>query len=154
MYFRIQNFLDSRETPQCIFYAPSCTSRGFQGRPTIQLITISSVKHMKINSKWDNSRPQRASWQLRSGFGARYALKLEVCLKKKKTTCRGQNFCSSDFWRKNHGLQSFCCFVRETGLTGQEEGRQGEDGVSSLGGKSIWVWILASPTASWVSLGQ
>lgn len=53
-------------------------------RSTIQLIMISSVKHMKIDSKWDNSRPQRASWQLRSGFATRYVLELEVCLKKKK----------------------------------------------------------------------
>ena len=45
-----------------------------------------------------------SSWQLRSGFATRYILELEVCLKKKKTTFRGQNFCSSDFSRKNHGL--------------------------------------------------
>ena len=73
--------------------------------------------------------------------------------KKKKTPFRSQNFCSSDFWGRNHGLWSFCCFVRETGLVEQEEGRQGKDEVSSMGGKSTCVWILASPTASWVSLG-
>lgn len=37
---------------QCIFYTPSCTPPSEDsGQTTIQLITISSVKHMKINSK-------------------------------------------------------------------------------------------------------
>ena len=36
---------------------------------------------------------------------------------------------------------------------GQKEGAQDQAEVSSLEGKSICVWILAVPAASWVSLG-
>lgn len=73
--------------------------------------------------------------------------------KKGKATFRGQNFCSV-YGEENVVYISFCCFVRDIGLAGQEDGAQSEDEVVSLRGKSICVWILPSPAASWASLDQ